>query len=135
MTLGDIIKEYRKNHSMSMDDFAQKSGISKAYISVLEKNMHPRTGKAISPSIRCIKQAACGMDMTFDSLFNSLSDIHLNEESKDVLITSHPNPIEMQSFNSLSSDKRYLAYFEKLCNLSDENKEQIFKLIDQISEE
>ena len=42
MTLGDIIKDYRKSHNMSMDLFAEKSGISKAYISLLEKNKHPK---------------------------------------------------------------------------------------------
>ena len=41
MTLGDVIKNYRTNYNMSMDMFAKKSGISKAYISLLEKNKHP----------------------------------------------------------------------------------------------
>ena len=35
MTLGDIIKDYRKTHNMSMGEFAEKSNISKAYISLL----------------------------------------------------------------------------------------------------
>ena len=39
MTLGEIIKEYRISHSLSMDGFSKLSGISKAYISLLE-NMH-----------------------------------------------------------------------------------------------
>lgn len=69
MTLGDIIKRYRTEHSLSMDAFSDKSGISKAYISLLEKNKHPKTGKEIAPSIQCIKQAAHGMGMTFDDLF------------------------------------------------------------------
>ena len=30
MTLGELIKEYRSIQKISMDDFAQKSGISKA---------------------------------------------------------------------------------------------------------
>lgn len=45
MTLGDIIKQYRDDHSLSMDAFSERSGISKAYISLLEKNKHPKTGK------------------------------------------------------------------------------------------
>lgn len=72
MTLGDIIKDYRKSHSMSMDLFAEKSGISKAYISLLEKNRHPKTGKPIAPSIQCIKQAANGMNMDFITLFGMI---------------------------------------------------------------
>lgn len=69
MTLGDIIKDYRTTHGLSMDGFSEKSGISKAYISLLEKNKHPKTGKNIAPSIQCIKQAASGMNMSFDDLF------------------------------------------------------------------
>ena len=38
MTLGDIIKSYRSKYGLSMDSFFDKSGISKAYISLLEKN-------------------------------------------------------------------------------------------------
>ena len=34
--LGDIIKEYRKSHRMSMDSFAERAGLSKPYISMLE---------------------------------------------------------------------------------------------------
>lgn len=69
MTLGDIIKDYRKKHDLSMDAFSEKSGISKAYISLLEKNKHPKTEKNIAPSIQCIKQAADGMNMDFNVLF------------------------------------------------------------------
>lgn len=90
MTLGDIIKEYRSSHKMSMDAFSDKSGISKAYISLLEKNKHPKTGKAITPSIQCIKQAADGMDMDFNVLFGmiegnvSLTD---NSQKTEVLLS------------------------------------------------
>ncbi|MCI7300437.1 MAG: helix-turn-helix transcriptional regulator [Clostridiales Family XIII bacterium] len=81
MTLGDIIKKYRQTHGISMDVFSEKSGISKAYISLLEKNKHPKTGKAIAPSIQCIKQAADGMNMDFNLLFSQIdSDVTLDEE-------------------------------------------------------
>lgn len=72
MTLGNIIKEYRNKHGLSMNAFSEKSGISKAYISLLEKNQHPKTGKEIAPSIQCIKQAADGMNMDFNALFSML---------------------------------------------------------------
>lgn len=82
MTLGDIIKEYRKNQHLSMDAFSEKSGISKAYISLLEKNKHPKTGKTIAPSIQCIKQAADGMNMDFNTLFSMIDgDVSLKDDS------------------------------------------------------
>ena len=73
LTLGDIIKDYRKTNKMSMDLFAEKSGLSKAYISLLEKNRHPKTGKPIAPSIQCIKQAAKGMNVDFNILFGKIN--------------------------------------------------------------
>lgn len=83
MTLGDIIKEYRTSHKMSMDAFAEKSGISKAYISILEKNKRPQTGKPVAPSIQCIKQAADGMDMDFNVLFSKIdSDVTINNNAE-----------------------------------------------------
>lgn len=84
MTLGDIIKEYRASHNLSMDAFSMKSGISKAYISLLEKNKHPKTGKPIAPSIQCIKQAAEGMDIDFDILFKKIDgNVTLDAEEKN----------------------------------------------------
>lgn len=96
MTLGDIIKDYRKSHSMSMDLFAEKSGISKAYISLLEKNRHPKTGKPIAPSIQCIKQAADGMNMDFNALFGMIDgNVSLIEEkSADPLTPRDERDIE-----------------------------------------
>ena len=38
MTLGDVIYQYRTKHNISMDKFSELSGISKGYISMLEKN-------------------------------------------------------------------------------------------------
>lgn len=83
MTLGEIIKQYRTTHSMSMDAFSEKSGISKAYISLLEKNKHPKTGKPIAPSIQSIKQAAEGMGMDFNYLFGLLDgNVDISEAQK-----------------------------------------------------
>lgn len=83
MYLGQIIKEYREKHDCSMATFAEKSGISKAYISLLEKNRHPKTGKPISPSIQCIKQVADAIGMNFDDLFKTLEG--------NVTVSSAPN--------------------------------------------
>ena len=72
MTLGQIIHEYREAHNMSMATFAERSGMSKAYIGVLEKGVHPNTGKPIAPSIDTIKNAADGMRVDFTELFCAL---------------------------------------------------------------
>lgn len=73
-TLGDIIKRYREEHQMSMDSFSEKSGLSKGYISMLEKNEHPNTKKPIKPTLGTIKQAALAMNLDFNDLINALDD-------------------------------------------------------------
>ena len=49
MALGDVLNEYLISHDLSMGKFAEKSKISKAYISMLIKNENPRTGEKIAP--------------------------------------------------------------------------------------
>lgn len=68
MILGDLIKEFRKEHGYSMDAFAQKSGLSKAYISILERNVNPVNGKPVIPSLETIKAVAQTIGMDFNDV-------------------------------------------------------------------
>lgn len=111
MTLGDIIKEYRKQNNLSMDDFAAKSGISKSYISLLEKNKHPKTGKNIAPSIQCIKQAADGMNMDFNDLFHAIDG--------DVTLRSQENIVTLNARDERDIAKRLEAALDDLENTQD----------------
>lgn len=72
MTLGDYIKEYRQAHKYSMDDFARRSGMSKAYVSILERNYNPSTGKAAIPSLETIKRVATATGVDFNDLISML---------------------------------------------------------------
>lgn len=72
MTLGDYIKEYRLTHKCSMDDFARKTGMSKAYVSILERNYNPSTGKAAIPSLETIRRVATATCVDFNDLIAML---------------------------------------------------------------
>lgn len=61
MTLGEIVKAYRTQHRLTMEQFAQKSGLSKGYISMLEKNRNPNSNKPIVPSLETIQSVAAAM--------------------------------------------------------------------------
>lgn len=114
MTLGEIIKNYRAEHSMSMDTFAELSGMSKPYISILEKNRHPKTGKPVIPSITMISKAAVGMGLSFDDLFSMIDG--------DVRID--PEPISIASrAPSLSPEE--LDIIGAYRDLSDEGKDMV----------
>ena len=74
MRLGEIINKYRTEHQMSMSEFSKSSGISKTYISMLEKGYNQKTGKEIVPTVEYIQKAAKGMFMSFDDLFAMIGD-------------------------------------------------------------
>jgi len=82
MLLGDIIKQYREEHQMSLQDFANLIGSSRSYIHMLEKNVNPSTNKSISPSVKTLKLLANAMNMDLDFLLkqlNSGQNIYLDE--------------------------------------------------------
>jgi transcriptional regulator with XRE-family HTH domain len=56
-TFGAVLKERRKSQGMSVIELANKSGVSYAYISQLEKGEHP------SPSPKVIRQLAGALDI------------------------------------------------------------------------
>lgn len=83
MLLGDIIKQYRTEHKMSLQDFADLIGSSRSYIHMLEKNVNPTTNKPINPSIETLKLLAQAMHMDLDyllKLLNTDQNIYLDEE-------------------------------------------------------
>lgn len=87
MKLGDMIKIYRESHSISMDAFSQKTGLSKSYVSMLERNKDPR-GNEITPSIETIYKVAKGINKSFDDVFRELDQnqkVKLNSKFDDNL--------------------------------------------------
>lgn len=72
MILGDLIKQYRTETHMNMEQFAQKSGLSKAYVSILERNYNPVNGKPVVPSLETIKAVSCVIGMDFNEVISLL---------------------------------------------------------------
>ena len=72
MTLGDLIKKYRTEHGYSMDDFSSKSGLSKAYISMLERNRNSVNGKPVTPSLETIKAVSSAINIDFNDVIAML---------------------------------------------------------------
>jgi transcriptional regulator with XRE-family HTH domain len=84
MNLGEIIHNYRMDNKMTLDDVAKKCGITKGYVSMLEKNVNPKTKRALSPSIETILKVSKGLSIDIDKMFEMLDDdirIALNHES------------------------------------------------------
>lgn len=77
MNLGEIIKEYRLKNSLTMQDFAARSGLSKGYISMLEKGKHPQNNRSIVPSIETFGKAAVGMRISLNELLEMVDSDQL----------------------------------------------------------
>lgn len=85
MILGDLIKSYRREHGFSMEQFAKQSGLSKAYISILERNVNPVNGKPVIPSLETIKAVAQAINMDFNEVIAMLDGsqpVSLKEEDE-----------------------------------------------------
>ena len=78
MTLGDVIKKYREEHSISQRDFARMANLSNSYISQLEMNMNSKNGKPIKPQIETFKAVADAMNTTVDALFSQIDDMDIS---------------------------------------------------------
>lgn len=123
--LGEIIKEYRKIHRLSMDSFSEKSGLSKPYISMLEKNYNPKSKKKIIPTIDTISKCAKAMNMDFDELFNALGtqtistsinhsiNIHQNTmHNRTNVIGVVPAGVPLEAIEDIIGEIEYPSRFE-----------------------
>lgn len=67
--LGDVIEHYLKtNPHISLRRLAEKSGISRGYLSALKQNRNPSTNRPLDPSIGTLQKLADGMDMPLERL-------------------------------------------------------------------
>lgn len=96
MFLGDLIKQYRTINKLSLRDFASRCGLSHTYISALEKNIDPRTGKPIAPTLDTVKYVAKGMNTSIEEILKALDEQQefvvnqdLSSAHKDNNITSN----------------------------------------------
>ena len=81
MKLSEIILEYRSRMQISQREFARRCDLSISYISFLEKETNPKTGKPMVPTIEQYKKLADGMEISLQRLFEMLdenSPVNLN---------------------------------------------------------
>ncbi|HER0921397.1 TPA: helix-turn-helix transcriptional regulator [Streptococcus pyogenes] len=93
MKLGEIIKSFREEKKLSMDKFAEKSGLTKGYISMLEKNEHPKSKKPIIPTEETLLKVAKGMGVDIDFVLSRLDsdqEIQINISPKNMLNIDNP---------------------------------------------
>ncbi|MBF6978177.1 helix-turn-helix transcriptional regulator [Aerococcaceae bacterium zg-BR22] len=84
MKLGDKIHILRKERNMTMQTLADKSNLTKGYISMLEKGKNPQSGKEIVPSLETVQNIALAFHMDLETLLKDTQ----NEVALPKLTTS-----------------------------------------------
>ena len=90
MKLSAVLTDYRDRLQISQRELARRCGLSNSYISFLENEYNPKTGKPIIPSIEQYQKIAAGMDMTVQQLFEQL-----DEDSPVLLHADPPDPLDV----------------------------------------
>ncbi len=138
MTLGEIIKEYSEDHSISQ--FIKDSGLSKAYVYMLIANKNNK-GEPITPSIETIRKVAKGMHISFDEIFNRLDFdfmVHLgnlNAEPDDISNTLYFSNQEIRDIAEfLFNNPDYKELFEASKNVHREDINLVRTVIERINQ-
>lgn len=101
MNIKEYVYNYRKEHSLSMQAFGDMCGLSRAYISILEKGINPTTGKPFIPTIDTLKKIAEVTGTDLDSLLKMLDD------SQPVIVNIPPAPMLQLTDQEKSMIKKY----------------------------
>ena len=80
-----MIKEYRNEQSLSIEEFARSCGRSKGYISMLERGSNPASGKPITPSIDTVTKIASAMHISVDKLLSMSDEFYISSNHGDSL--------------------------------------------------
>lgn len=130
MNLSEIIKEYRKENKLTMQELADRCGLSKGYISMLENKFKP-TGrkKDIVPSIQAIKKISNGTGIDFDFLLSSIDgDVSLIPTKDELPISLDSKPKYL-----LSTDRDEIKeLFDKATSLNLSEIQLVLALINSI---
>lgn len=83
MKFGELIKKYIDDHGLTYKEFADRTGISKGYVSMLIADRNPKTGKPPIPTIKTYNNVAIEMGMTLDELFRTIEDAPVSPADLD----------------------------------------------------
>lgn len=121
MELQDFIKQYRKEKHLTMQEFADRCGLSKGYISMLESGKHPQSQRPIVPSIETYGKLAAGMDMQIDEFLRAIdgdTDVSVGEDIPGLVREPYSKWVErdirlLKWFRSLPEEKQKAILFSQ----------------------
>ena len=122
MTLGNVISEFRNLNNLTMEEFSKSAGLSKSYISMLERNRDPR-GNTINPSMEVIDKVATAIGVDLDTLVQTID--------QDVVVNSTPHKSSSEWIDELNADSEAKWKFFKYCYeyASKEDRERVLSIL------
>ena len=118
MKLSELIIEYRREHGISQRQMASQCSLSTGYISLIEKEINPQTGKPMVPSLAVLNKLAKGMGITLDNLLSVCDDMPVDISATEKTVLDEKDGLDLEIAEiilSLSASKkqealRYLRY-------------------------
>lgn len=114
MTIGDVIKEFRKLNELNLEEFGKMCGLSKSYISMLENNKDPR-GNPVNPSLETIDKIASAIGVDTDALVGQID--------QDVVVNRKKPLTDFDTSEEESATKwKFIRYCYEHASQEDKNK-------------
>lgn len=120
MTIGDVIKEFRKLNNLSLEEFGKLAGVSKSYVSMLENNKDPR-GNPVNPSLETIDKIASAIGVDVDALVGQID--------QDVVVNRKRTPLSDFDSSDEKDDTKWK--FVRYCfdHASQEEKNKVLTIL------
>ncbi len=123
MKLSEIVKKYRSEHNMSMQDFADRAGVSKGFISQIENEYTPANqDRPMMPSFLSLQKLAGAMGKDVNDLVAELdSDTEISLSKEDIIpntppLTEHGKRL-LAAYDSASPDTKKAV--DRILKISD----------------
>lgn len=78
MKLSELIIRYRKEQALSQRQLAARCKLSTGYISLIEKEINPQTGKRMVPTLQVLNKLSTGMGLSLDELLAACDDMDVS---------------------------------------------------------
>ena len=127
MTIGDLIRTYRKDHGLSQRQFAINCGLSNGYISMLEKGENPKTKKPVTPTLHQLKKLADGMGMTIMEMLDAVDDMPVDISAEAMILSNEKTSAPTNESGRNDSIDYDLASL--ILQLSPEKKQEAIKYL------
>ena len=85
MKIGEIIKDYRKKHDLTLRDFAQKAGMSHGYIAMLEDGKNSKTKEPMIPTLPSLKKISTALGISLSELISVSDDMPVKLQEEDLI--------------------------------------------------